>query len=93
MSCTPIKIRTPAGDLVGFACVRGGRQPVLCQQCGKRTHTKLCDGRVREYFAGTYELGTCDRKLCDDCAVSGGPNVDYCRLHAEEQPRQGELGL
>jgi len=58
-----------------IACSRGGTQK-RCQ-CG-RAATKLCDYPLR----GRKKGKTCDAPLCDTCAVSVGPDRDYCRPHA-----------
>ena len=70
--------RGPGGATV-FACSRGrGRRQPKCGICKSRPATKLCD-----FPAGQ---GTCDRNLCDKCAVEVGPNTDHCFVHEERQP-------
>ena len=77
MTCR--EIRLPNG-VTGIVCSRG-RKP-LCAVCSKRPHTKLCDFPLTGSKAGK----TCDRKLCDSCAVgqgrANGDTVDYCPAHA-----------
>lgn len=65
-------VRMPNGDT---ALVRmSGKPPAPCEVCGKRDHTKLCDALVGR--------GTCDKKLCDACAITSGKN-DFCPDHKE----------
>lgn len=54
----------------------GRSRPVLCKFCRKRPHTKLCD-----HPRGM--TGTCDAKMCDECATNVGPDVDFCPPHKE----------
>jgi hypothetical protein len=77
--CTPINL----GDgVTGWTC---GRRPARkpCCECRQRPHTKLSDFKL----TGTKRGKTCDRPLCDACAVTvgrrGTDSVDYCRAHAE----------
>jgi hypothetical protein len=60
----------------GIAC--GPRLPRRASSCSHpgclEPHTKLCDWPV----AGGK---TCDKRLCDGHAVSGGPDLDYCPGH------------
>jgi hypothetical protein len=71
MPCRVVKV----GDTVAFVC--GPRQRSKpCVGCGK-PHTKLCDFPLMGPKAGK----TCDRPLCDRCAVSDG-DIDYCPTHA-----------
>lgn len=66
-----------ACKVVGYAIFCGTKKPERCQSCGARPHSKLCDFPL----SGHREGHTCDRKLCASCAVSQGPNVDYCPAH------------
>lgn len=80
MTCR--EIRSDKGDLIGFACSRGQRESkATCSVCGKRPHTKLCDFPLTGSKAGR----TCDRRVCDECAVpqghANGDTVDYCSAH------------
>lgn len=59
----------------GYAIVCGPRKSIRRCACG-RPATKLCD-----HPAGNEK--TCDKPLCDRCAVRRGPNVDWCREHRE----------
>lgn len=73
MTCTPL----PGG--LGWTCTRGSRTPPApCSVCSKHPHTKLCDYALTGKRAGS----TCDRKLCDACAVSLGSDRDHCPAHA-----------
>lgn len=76
MTCHELK--DGKGKVIGFACSRG-RAGALCSACGKRPHTKLCDFPL----TGTKAGHTCDRKLCNACAVPRGRDVDYCPTHAK----------
>ena len=74
MVCKPISL---PGGLTGFVCYRAPA-PKLCKVCGTRDATKLCDFALRGRKSGS----TCDAPLCDACAVSRGPELDYCPSHA-----------
>ena len=65
------------GKVVGILCgSRRRRGPKFnCQECLKREHTKLCDYRA----PGIPK--SCDRKLCDECAVEIAKDIDYCPGH------------
>jgi len=52
------------GNGIMFICSRGQRRK-RCAVCTKRDATKLCDFPLRGRKAGA----TCDRALCDACAV------------------------
>jgi len=74
MTCVPIK----SGDVRGFLCGGKALQQVSLCECG-RVATYLCDhpvGRGR----------TCDRPLCDGCAVHHPPDTDYCQPHGRQLP-------
>jgi RNA polymerase subunit RPABC4/transcription elongation factor Spt4 len=60
----------------------------LCEVCGEREFTQLCD-----YASGTgiitsvdfRELTeTCDKKLCRQCSTSLWENCEICPEHTEE---------
>jgi hypothetical protein len=60
----------------------------LCEVCNKRKHTRLCD-----YATGTGVVTsvvfqeitkTCDKKLCNECAISLWANCDVCPDHADQ---------
>ena len=87
MSCEII--RTPRGATI-FLCSRGGkrRAPELCAICGQRRARFLCDFHVPGKRKGQHR--TCDRPLCDKCAVETGPNTHQCFVH---ESQQGELPL
>jgi hypothetical protein len=65
------------GGAHAIICGRGSR-PRPCSVCG-RPHSKLCDFPLRGAKAGK----TCDRTLCDQCAVHQEPDLDYCPAHAK----------
>ena len=68
----------------------------LCFFCGKRIATKLCDaplavikwcGHPPRYMTQNRPweyprevVATCDRFLCDKCAVDMGRGLDFCPL-------------
>jgi hypothetical protein len=71
MKCT--ELRDKDGNLVGFACGRG-RIGHDCHVCGKTAKIQ-CDFFLHE------ERRTCDKWLCQACAVRVAPNTDYCPGH------------
>jgi len=78
MCCNFLKDKS--GGTSGFICGPGVRGPrYRCVVCHKREATKLCDFFIDE------SNGTCDRRLCWNCAVSVGPQKDYCPEH--QSPR------
>ncbi len=60
----------------------------LCEVCGKKPHSKLCDYEVGTGIVtsiGFKEITkTCDKKLCKGCSVEIWGNCDICPEHAEE---------
>lgn len=86
MTCRTVKI----GDQVGIVCSRGQR-PRKCSACRERRATKLCD-YVVGFHSGVQDPNTCDKPLCDRCAVSVGQDRDYCPSHGLP-PRQIGLDL
>ena len=86
MPCKPFVVETDSGPrVIGWACNRGRRESIRCK-CG-RPATQLCDYPLTGAKAGQ----TCDRDLCDGCAVTvgkhgSGPHAgdteDYCPAHA-----------
>jgi hypothetical protein len=60
-----------------IACGRGDRAP-LCSVCHQRRAPKLCDFPLTGEKTGR----TCDRPLCEKCAVHQNPDIDYCPAHA-----------
>lgn len=75
MACKWIQL--PGGGVAHINM--GNRRPALCQTCRKKPHTKLCD-----FPAGDGK--TCDKRLCDGCAVHVGPDADHCPDHTTEKP-------
>lgn len=65
------------GVAIGIACdrVRSRRGTHKCSSCGRLFADKQCDYPVKT------KSGTCDRWLCRKCAVSVGPDRDYCPPH------------
>ena len=70
-------VKKDANGVTAILCSRGSHR-ALCECCGKRMHTKLCDFKL----AGAMVGKTCDRKMCDSCATNVGRNRDYCPAHA-----------
>lgn len=61
----------------------------LCEVCKKRHYTKLCDFAVGSGIISSSRnfaelTRTCDKKLCDKCAVNIWTDCDICPGHAEE---------
>ena len=78
--------KLPDGTMA-FICTRGNRSKP-CAICG-RPHTKLCDYPLHGAKAGK----TCDRPLCERCAVHQEPDVDFCPTHAAMMTEEGKLKL
>ncbi len=77
MVCKPFSFVGDDGTVsYGFAC--GPRRPRKRCACG-RWATKECD-----FPAPHRKSKTCDKPLCDVCAIRIAPNVDHCPDH----PRQ-----
>lgn len=70
MHCRSIKV-------AGVSAIVCGSGPKRCK-CGRRS-TRLCDWKTP-----ARQSGTCDRPLCDRCAVSPAPEKDLCPAHADE---------
>jgi len=91
MICETITL--PTGE-TAIVCSRGPRRPKC--QCGAPS-TKLCDFKLDEPIIRggqqTRRKRTCDRPLCDGCAVSVGPDVDHCPDHPKVVPVQGAFEL
>lgn len=75
MACRTVTL--PNGGLVIICGPRGRIAGCQTPGCNK-IHTTLCDYPLEGPKAGT----TCDRKMCDSCATSVGPDRDYCPAHA-----------
>lgn len=70
MTCEVVKL--PNGET---AIICGPRQRAR-RSCGAPAN-RLCD------FAQPQKAsGTCDKPLCTNCAVSAGPDRDFCPDHA-----------
>jgi len=72
MPCIPFQTKD---GLRGFARVSRPRRR-KCSCCGTAWSTLECD-----YPTPSRKSGTCDKPLCGKCAVSVGPNLDYCPDH------------
>lgn len=81
MPCQWIKL--PGG---GVAHVSTSPQRKKFCACGAPC-TKLCDFDVSPPGQVTHRK-TCDKPLCDKCAIHAGPDTDYCRPHAELPKQQ-----
>jgi len=58
-----------------------------CVVCRKRKATILCDFVVDEYWTSIdfqTHAQTCDRQLCEKCAVHLGGRTHFCPKHARE---------
>lgn len=74
MGCEVVRF---GGGVVGFMCgPRRGARPHQCQNCLKRRSSKQCDFKMSEFK-------TCNRYLCEACAVHRDPDSDYCPTHPE----------
>jgi len=67
----------------GTAIICGRDRLKACAVCGLPS-AKLCDFPLTGVKAGK----TCDRPVCEKCAVHSEPDTDYCPTHARmiEQP-------
>lgn len=69
------------GDAVIRLCGVEVKECGRCKLRGVRVEaTKQCDFKL---IAGKRIGKTCDAYLCASCAVSRGPDVDYCPAHAK----------
>lgn len=82
----PCRYVTLPGGGSAIVCGRGLR-PKACSVCG-RPSSKLCDFPLKGEKAGK----TCDRPLCDKCAVHRDPDTDFCPAHAR-LIEEGRLAL
>lgn len=81
MTCRPFNL---GNGVTGWACSRG--EPAKrCKECGARA-SKLCDYPLSGSKAGK----TCDVNLCSRCAVSVGPDLDYCPVHSRVRAKQAQ---
>lgn len=90
MGCTIEKL---AGGGSAIICGPRGTNRRKCAYCPRR-HTKLCDfvvGHEKTVASGTSISITCDKLLCDACAVPIAPNKDHCRLHKEQGHVEAKL--
>jgi hypothetical protein len=84
MPCKVVKLPNGMTAVVKMAPQR----KKFCE-CG-RPCTKLCDFVLSPPEQITHKR-TCDKPMCDCCAVHVGPELDYCKPHAEIM-RQRESG-
>jgi len=75
MPCVPVSL--PDGGSAILCFKRGPRRK--CKVCG-RPATKLCDFVVAPAH-GHLPAKTCNKSLCDACAVHVGPDTDHCPDH------------
>lgn len=75
MPCTPIRVDSSAGPIVGIVCTRGrGKR---CVNCGAATD-RVCDWKLTGPKAGK----TCDRPVCAKCSTRPAADKDLCPAHA-----------
>lgn len=85
MGCDPIWGN--GNKVQGFVCSRSERKKKhpACSVCGEGDGANLCDG------PGERTGRTCDKPLCDGCAVSlKAHDLDFCPEHA--RGRHPEVG-
>jgi hypothetical protein len=70
-----VRIRMPGGT-VAIAC--GVRRPRRKCQCGAWASLS-CD-----FPAPARKAGTCDKPLCERCAIHVGADLDNCPHHVDE---------
>lgn len=73
MPCTPFTLPNGAR---GFICSRTPRPRCACGNPA----TLQCDAPTRR------STGTCDRHLCERCAIEVGPELHLCQAHADRAP-------
>lgn len=74
----------PGGTKI-IAC--GGRAPRRrCSICHELGADKLCDFPVEG--SNPTVARTCDKPLCNKCAVHREPNQDYCPGHVVTEPQE-----
>lgn len=79
MTCETFRL--PSGQ-TAIVCSRNRRRPKC--RCGMPA-TLECDWKV-----STRRSGTCDKPICQTCAVSPAPEKDLCPDHAIEYRRWKE---
>ncbi|MGB5809311.1 MAG: hypothetical protein WBG86_02200 [Polyangiales bacterium] len=93
MPCDHVSIDTPDGPVNAIVCNRQRR--AKCSVCRKKAGTRLCDAPLeRVRYARKTRSKTCDKPLCDDCAIVVGENTDVCPGHerwAQPLADQGSL--
>jgi hypothetical protein len=67
------------GRELAIACSRGERHRCSTPGC-QNDGTKQCDFPVKR----NGKPGTCDRYICQKCAMRVGPDLDYCGPHARQ---------
>lgn len=85
MPCQHVTLKdgTPA-----IACT-GRRGRKRCSACKRTWATLECD-----FPTPARKSGTCDKPLCQKCAVSKGDNLDFCPHHpADATPGPSQLGM
>lgn len=68
MICTPTDF---GNGMTGFVCSSGTRKRCKCG----RVATLLCDWKVGS--------GTCDKPICEGCAIQPAPGKDLCHEHTK----------
>lgn len=57
-----------------------------CEFCKKRKATRLCDFVVGEFWTSIdfkTKRFTCDKPICDECALKLNDHFDFCPTHKE----------
>lgn len=86
MTCEHVKI----GDAHAIICSRGPRRRKCSNGQCTQWASRECDYPVKAYGPAHARSHTCDKPLCHGCAVSVGPDRDYCPAHPRE-PAQMDL--
>lgn len=76
------KVINLGNGVTAIACGSSPRQKCSTPGCTRHAG-KLCDYPVTR----KGKPGTCDRAVCDRCATSIAPDVDYCAPHAREHQK------
>lgn len=69
----------------GYAHIKFANRPRRrCRFCNTGWVDKLCD--FPTMIDGNGKVRTCDAGMCQNCATSKGPDVDYCPHHKDMNP-------
>ena len=67
-----------------------------CWFCHKRKATLLCDfvvGWVQTTIDFRKTPQTCDRRICEQCAIHLGGDTHFCPIHAMEAKQRLGVGM